>query len=94
MLIAANAALHKLQLLPAAQRDLIFFAPYLAFPGALVLAEEDPAIRLWLSRTINRAVKRADERALFGLAPLPGEPATPQKSDAVRPGGDRERAEH
>lgn len=38
LLIAANAALHKLQLLPAAQRDLIFFAPYLAFPGALLLS--------------------------------------------------------
>lgn len=60
--------------------------------GALVLAEEDPAIRLWLSRTINKAVKRAEERALFGLAPLPGESSTPQKSDTARPGGDQERA--
>jgi len=62
--------------------------------GALVLAEDDPAIRLWLSKTINKAVKRPDERALFGLAPLPAEPAAPQKADKPEPAGDRPQARH
>ena len=60
--------------------------------GALVLAEEDPAIRLWLSRTINRAVKRPDERALFGLAPLPAEPSAPQRAEKPEPPEERSRA--
>ena len=62
--------------------------------GALVLAEDDPAIRLWLSKTINKAVKRPDERALFGLAPLPAEPAATQKTDKPEPAGDRPQARH
>jgi GGDEF domain-containing protein len=38
LLIATHAALPKLLVLPAAQRQLVFFAPYLAFPGALLLS--------------------------------------------------------
>jgi hypothetical protein len=41
------------------------------------LSEEDPAIRRWLERTIDKVLKRVDERALFGLPPLPEEPGTP-----------------
>ena len=50
--------------------------------GALVLAEQDLTIRAWLTRTLNRALKRSDERALFGLPPLPEEPGVPLQADA------------
>jgi hypothetical protein len=48
--------------------------------GALVLTEEDPTIRAWLKRTVDKALKRGDERALFGLPPLPEEPGAPQQA--------------
>lgn len=51
--------------------------------GALVLTEEDPAIQSWLARTIAKALTRDDERALFGLAPLPPEP--PAQEQKARP---------
>jgi hypothetical protein len=59
-----------------------------------VLSEEDPAIKAWLSKTIPKVLTRDDERALFGLAPLPPEPSAPQKADAARPGGERPGAQH
>jgi hypothetical protein len=55
--------------------------------GALVLAEKDPAIQSWLSRTLASVLTREDERALFGLAPLPAEPSSPQTSPPPPPGG-------
>jgi hypothetical protein len=62
--------------------------------GALVLAEQDPAIKAWLSKTLAKVLIRNDERELFGLAPLPAEPTAPQKTDAVNPGGEGGRIQH
>ncbi len=41
--------------------------------GAIVLGEEDPAIKAWLYRTLGKVLVRKDERDLFALPPLPGE---------------------
>jgi hypothetical protein len=49
--------------------------------GALVLTEEDPAIKAWLHRTVEKVLTRNDERALFGLPLLPAEPSAPQKAE-------------
>jgi hypothetical protein len=46
--------------------------------GALVLAEEDPAIKAWLTRTLDKLLTRDDDRVLFDLAPLPAKPTQPQ----------------
>jgi hypothetical protein len=62
--------------------------------GALVLSEADPAIQAWLSRTLEKVLTRDDERALFGLAPLPAEPSAPQKADAASPTGQGSSAPH
>ena len=62
--------------------------------GALVLSEEDPAIKAWLSRTVAKVLTRDDERALFGLAPLPAEPSASQKADTASPAGEHPRASH
>ncbi len=61
--------------------------------GALVLAEKNPAIKAWLSRTVAEVLIRDDERALFGLAPLPADPSAPQKTDAASPSGEAPRAQ-
>jgi hypothetical protein len=50
--------------------------------GALVLAEESTAIKSWLQRTLDKALKRNDERELFGLPLLPAQPPAPP----ARPG--------
>lgn len=60
--------------------------------GALVLAEKDPAIQAWLARTVAKAVTRDDDRALFGLESLPGQPAAPQRGGKPPPSGERPRA--
>jgi hypothetical protein len=60
--------------------------------GALLLAEKDPAITAWLARTVAKLLTREDERALFGLPPLPPEPAAPQKAGKPERGGDRPQA--
>jgi hypothetical protein len=60
--------------------------------GALVLAEKDPAITAWLARTVAKLLTREDERALFGLAPLPAQPSAPQKPDKPERGGHRPQA--
>jgi hypothetical protein len=61
--------------------------------GALVLAEKDPAIKAWLARTVAKLLTREDERALFGLAPLPApaEPSATQKTHRPQPRDDRPR---
>jgi len=50
--------------------------------GALVLAEEDPAIKAWLYRTLGKVLVRKDERELFSLPPLPGEKPTLLNAEA------------
>jgi hypothetical protein len=55
--------------------------------GALVLAEESTTIKSWLHRTLDKVLKRDDERALFGLAPLP----PPSGSNKTEPGNSGER---
>jgi hypothetical protein len=56
--------------------------------GALALTEEDPAIKAWLRRTLNKVLVRDDERALFGLPLLPGEPTAPLQPDAPSTSGE------
>jgi hypothetical protein len=53
--------------------------------GALVLAEEDPAIKAWLTRTLDKLLTREDDRALFDLAPLPASPQPPTPEAATPP---------
>jgi hypothetical protein len=48
--------------------------------GALVLIEQDPTIKEWLQRTLNKVLTRNDERMLFGLPLLPTEPTAPQQA--------------
>ncbi len=57
--------------------------------GALVLAEEDPAIKGWLYGTLGQVLTRKDERDLFGLPALSSENPTLMSSEpdpaAARP---------
>jgi hypothetical protein len=46
--------------------------------AAPVLTEADPMIWAWLKRTVDKALKRADERALFGPPPARGAGAPQQ----------------
>jgi hypothetical protein len=57
--------------------------------GALVLAEQDPAIKGWLSRTLAKVLTREEDRALFALAPLAGESSAPQRADRPPSSGER-----
>jgi hypothetical protein len=57
--------------------------------GALVLAEQDAAIKAWLSRTLAKVLTREEDRALFGLAPLAGESPAPKRAEKPPSSGER-----
>jgi hypothetical protein len=57
--------------------------------GAVVLVEKDPAIKLWLQRTLDKVLTRNDERALFGLVLLPEPPDAPLQPDGQTAFGKR-----
>jgi hypothetical protein len=48
-----------------------------------VLSKEGPAIKERLNRRVAKVLTRNDERALFGLAPLPAEPSEPQQAETL-----------